>query len=308
LTPDITRPRQHKLYILLAFALFAGSLGPVTIRYAFQYHIPPDVITALRMSFASLVFAPIAWSRYGHELRTINRQNLIFAGAAGTMFGLNVVMMIISLEHISVMINQVLIGTSPIWVAMFEVAFLKVRLSRTVWLGIIVAFSGGILIAVSTSGTPAIIQGGNATLGVGLATLSSIFSSVYLIIGRKARSHVSFIPYMWLVYTAGAIVTLVIVAINQTPIIGYAPQAYFWVLMLALVAQLMAHGSFNYLLGYMQATTISVSSQSVPILSTVWALLIFTEIPTVLQVIGGIIIIVGVTIVISRQSIRKKKA
>jgi len=306
-TLSIPKPTSLRLYILLAVGLFAGSLGPICVRYAFEYGVPSDVITALRMSFASIVFAPFAWAKYGHELRQMRPKNLGLAMFAGAMFGLNIVMMITSLEHISVMINQVLIGTNPIWVAIFEVAFLKTRLSRAVWIGILIAFAGGILIAVSTSGAPAVIENGNAPLGVVLAIGSAVLASVYLIIGRKVRADVSFLPYMWLVYTGGAITTLLIVLVNRSPIVGYEPQGYFWVLMLALLAQIVAHGAFNYLLGFMKATTISVSGQSVPILSAIWAFLIFAEIPTVLQIIGGIIILVGVTLVISRQRAKKRK-
>lgn len=306
MTATQIKPNTSKLYIILAIALFAGSLGPICIRYAFTYNIPPDVITALRMSFAAVVFTPFVLSRYHHELRTMPAKNLLLALGAGAMFGLNIVMMVTSLENISVMINQVLIGTNPIWVAILEVTILKTRLSRIIWLGIFIAFIGGIMIALATSGAPSTVARGNATLGVGLAIFSAVVASVYLIIGRKVRADVSFMPYIWLVYTGGAIVTLLIVAVNQSPIVGYDPQGYFWVLMLALLAQIVAHGSFNYLLGYMKATTISVSGQSVPILSAIWAFLIFTEIPTILQIIGGLVIIAGVTIVVRNQNTKKK--
>lgn len=309
MTLNLSNPKPLHLYTLLAIGLFAGSLGPICIRYAFSYGIPSDVITALRMSFATVVFAPFVWTYYRDELKQMSSRNMTLAVCAGVLFGLNIVMMISSLEHISVMINQVLIGTNPIFVAIFEVAFLKTLLSRTVWIGIGIAFLGGIIIALSTSGAPAGVEGGNAPLGVVLAIGSAVLASVYLIIGRKVRSSdVSFLPYIWLVYAGGAFVTLLIVAFNQSPLVGYELPGYFWVLMVAILAQIVAHGVFNFLLGYMQATTVSVSGQAVPILSAIWAFLILAEIPTILQILGGIVILIGVTIVVRRQSSRKKKA
>lgn len=259
------------------------------------------------MVFTAFVFTPFVVAKYHKELRALKPQQVFFALFAGAMFGLNIVFMIISLEHIGVMINQVLVGSAPIWVALLEVTILKFKLNKWVWLGIIIAFSGGTIIALSASGEPAIAEGGNATYGVMLALLSALGASIYLISGRRLRADIPFLPYVWLVYIAGATVTLIITIVNQTPLTGYDPRGYFWVIMLAIVAQIITHGSFNFILGYLPATTVSVTAQSVPILSAIWAFLIFSETPTVLQVIGSMVIIVGVTTVIRGQKRPKKK-
>lgn len=304
---NIAPRKTSHLFILLAFALFAGSLGPICVRYAQSYGLTPDLITAIRMVFSSVLFFPLVWSKHSQELKNMPTPQRFLALSAGVMFGTHIVLMVTSLEHISIMINQVLIATTPIWVALLEVTVLKTKLRLSVWLGIIVAFTGGTIIAFSTSNEPAFIENGNATLGVILAIFSALGSSIYLIIGRKLRASTSFLPYVWLVYTGGSIIALLIMLFNQSPIIGYDPRGYIWVIALAIVAQIIAHGTFNFILGYLPATTVSVSSQAVPILGTIWAFFIFTEIPTLLQIIGSGIIIVGVTIVIRTQNQSKRK-
>jgi drug/metabolite transporter (DMT)-like permease len=65
---------------------------------------------------------------------------------------------------------------------------------------------------------------------------------------------------------------------------------------LTITAQLIAHGAMNYALGFVTATFVSITAQVSSVLSAIGAFLIFGETPTILQVIGSVIIIAGVSI------------
>ncbi len=226
------------------------------------------------------------------------------AGTAGTLFGINITLMATSLTHISIMINQALIATIPIWVAVFEVTLLKGALSRAIWAGIGVALAGGLVVAFASSTAPAIVEGGNPGLGVLLAAISACSAALYITIGRKVRSTTSFIPYIWLVYTAGSSVTLIIIGLSQVSLIGYDIRGYLWVLLLAILAQIIGHGVLNYVLKYVSPTVITVTAQVMPVLAAIWALVIFSEIPTAWQLLGSALLLAGVTIVLRGQSSR----
>lgn len=303
---NLTSPSLPMLYALVGIAVFSWSFGPICIRFAFDYDVPPDVISALRMLIGAVVFTPIVLSRYKDDLLSIPKRNLVLSIAAGIFFGLNLLGMITSLEHISVMINQVLVATNPIWVAILEVTVLKGRLSKVIWFGILFAFSGGVIIALSTTGGPAIVEGGNAPLGVVLALFSALMAALYFVIGRTVRSSVSLIPYIWIVYTSGAIFTFIVIIFSQVSVTGYDPMGYFWVFLLAVLSQIIGHGTLNYAVKFLPPTLLSVMGQSVPILSGIWAFLIFAEAPTILQILGGIVILIGVTIVVTGQNRLKK--
>ena len=227
------------------------------------------------------------------------------AVAAGTLFGINITLMATSLTHISIMINQALIATIPIWVAVFEVTLLKGALSRAIWMGIAVALGGGLVVAFASSGAPAISEDGNPGLGVLLAAISACSAALYITIGRKVRSTTSFIPYIWLVYTAGSAVTLLIIGLNRISLVGYDLRGYLWVLLLAILAQIIGHGVLNYVLKYVSPTVITVTAQAMPVLAAVWALVVFSEIPTAWQVLGSMLLLLGVTIVLRGQRPRQ---
>ena len=199
------------------------------------------------------------------------------------------------------LINQAFIATIPIWVAFFEVTLLKQSLGKAIWLGISAALLGGLLIAFSTVGAPAVIPGGNPGLGILMAVISACSAALYIIIGRKVRGHTSFVPYIWLVNSAAAAVTLLIIAFDGISLIGYDIRGYLWVLLLAILAQIIGHGALNFVLRFMSPTTLTMTAQSVPVLSAIWAFLIFSEIPTVAQLIGSVILVLGVTVVLRSQ-------
>jgi len=168
------------------------------------------------------------------------------------------------------------------------------------------ALAGGLTIALSTTEGPAILPGGNPGLGIIMAVISACSASLYIIIGRKVRGEVSFVPYIWLVYAAGALVTLAIIAANGISLIGYDLRGYLWVLLLAILAQILGHGALNFVLRFMSPTTLTMTVQSAPILSAIWAYLIFSEIPTIPQAIGSVILVIGVTIVLRGQQVRRQ--
>lgn len=303
---NLTAPSTTHLWILVAVSAFAWSFGPICVRYAFEYDMHPAFVAFGRMVTGVVMFAPYIWYRGGREIAAMPSRSRWLALIAGAMSGMNIVLMVASLEHISVLINQAFIATIPIWVAFFEVTLLKQKLGKAVWLGIVTALGGGIMIAFTTSGTQSVIAGGNPTLGIAMAVISACSASLYIIVGRKVRGDVAFIPYIWLVYAAAAAVTLLIIAINGVSLVGYDPRGYLWILLLAVLAQIIGHGALNFVLRFISPTTLTMTVQSVPVMSAIWAFLIFSEIPTIPQVIGSVILVLGVTIVLRAQQGSKK--
>ncbi len=299
---NLSAPSITHLWLLVALSAFAWSFGPICVRFAFAYDMPPALVSSGRMLTGALMFAPYIFYKGKAEIRALPRRSLWLSLAGGALFGINITLMAASLEHISVVINQALIATIPLWVAVFEVTLLKGKLNRVIWGGILLSLAGGLLTAFATAGEPAISPGGNPGLGVLMAVISACSASLYVIIGRKLRHSVSFIPYIWLVYSAGAVATLLICAISRISLIGYDPRGYLWVLLLAILAQIIGHGTLNFVLKFMSPTVLTTSWQAVPVLSALWAFLIFSEMPTTLQALGSVILLLGVTIVLRGQS------
>ncbi len=112
----------------------------------------------------------------------------------------------------------------------------------------------------------------------------------------------SLIPYIFVVYGIAAIVLLMImVAAGQSPI-GYSPTFYLWIILLALVPQLIGHSTYNWALRYMPAALVSITTLGEPIGSAVLAYFILRETPTLLTILGGVLILLGIYLASRKKS------
>ena len=73
-------------------------------------------------------------------------------------------------------------------------------------------------------------------------------------------------------------------------------------LLLAILAQVMGHGALNYVVKFVSPTTLTMSVQTVPVMSAIWAFIIFNEVPTVWQAAGGAVLLMGIVVVLRSQA------
>ena len=118
----------------------------------------------------------------------------------------------------------------------------------------------------------------------------------YIMIGRRLRAKMSLIPYIFVVYGMAAVVLLAIMGISGERAIGYPPITYLWLLLLALVPQLLGHSTFNWALRYLPASLVSITLLGEPIGSTILAYLILHESPTFFKIAGALLILAGIYI------------
>ncbi len=118
----------------------------------------------------------------------------------------------------------------------------------------------------------------------------------YILIGRSLRNKISLIPYIFLVYGMASLVLLVLLLFSNEQLFGYLPSTYLWLLLLALIPQLLGHSTFNWALRYLPASLVSVTLLGEPIGSTLLAYLILKESPTSLKVLGAVFILSGIFI------------
>jgi drug/metabolite transporter (DMT)-like permease len=294
-----SRPKPTFLYLAIVGGILAVSTAAIFIRYA-QQEAPSLVIAALRLSLASIILAPIAWMRHRAELRALTRATLALGLLSGFFLALHFATWISSLEFTSVASSVVLVSTTPLWVAIFSPIFLREIPTRFTLLGLALALLGGTVVGLSSwqAGPPEALfsemTSGPAFWGNFLALAGAWMGAGYLMIGRRLREKMSLVPYIFVVYGMAAVVlVLIMLAFGQSPL-GYSPQFYLWMFLLALVPQLLGHSTFNWALRYLPASFVAVTLLGEPIGSTILALLILQEIPSALELAGGVLILAGI--------------
>ena len=293
---------RFSLPIALVAAILAVSTSSIFIRFA-QEEAPSLVIAALRLTFATLLLAPIAWFWHQEELKSLTSREIWLGIFAGLFLAVHFATWISSLEYTTVASSVVFVSTGPLWVALLSPVFLNERLTRAAVAGLLVAITGGILIGLSDACSwnaglhcpqmGQVLQG-RAMWGNFLALVGAWAVSGYIIIGRKVRGGISLIPYIFLVYGISAIALIVMMfAAGESPR-GYPAQTYGWIFLLALFPQLIGHSTYNWLLKYLSASLVAITTLAEPLASAAMAYFILSETPSKGVMFGGLLILIGI--------------
>jgi drug/metabolite transporter (DMT)-like permease len=293
----------------LGGAILAVSTASILIRFA-QRDAASLTIAALRLVFATLLLTPLGLTRYRKEVRALAWREVTLAAAAGLFLAIHFATWITSLRYTSVASSVVLVSTGPIWVALVSPFLLHERLSRPAVIGLALAIVGGIVIAaddvckwsprIRCVGVDQLLQG-SAMWGNLLALFGAWAVTGYLVLGRQLRPTVRLFPYILIAYgTAAMWLAAAMLAVGQSPL-GLPPMAYAWILVLAILPQLVGHSTYNWALGFLPAALVALATLGEPIGSTVLAYVILDEHPS-LMVLGGGVLILGGIYLAARQT------
>ena len=306
-SPPASRSTPARAYAVILVAVLTTSSAAILIRLALDESMPPLLIAGARLLIATAALTPLALRRYRAQIAATTSSERLLIALAGICLAVHFTAWVSSLQFTTVLVSVVIVSTGPIWVAILEVVFLHVRLSRLVALGLIVALTGGVVIGIPLNGALDAAQTAEdleATItGALLALAGALTVSVYMLIGRKLRAKLPVIPYVWLVYGVASIGALVVIGVTATPVTGFHARGYLALLAMGLIPQLLGHSSLNYLLEYFPAAMVSMFSQLEPIGSAILAAVLFRELPPGKQIAGSVVIILGV-ILASRGEFR----
>jgi len=294
---------QVLLPIAVLTAILAVSTASIFIRFAQNDGAPSLVIAALRLTFATVMLAPIALTKHHEEIKRFTRDEILLGAFSGIFLALHFATWISSLEYTSVASSVVFVSTGPLWVALLSPMLLKEHLARTAIIGLGLSLAGGAIIGLSdaciwTGGLscPALqnVLQGRAMFGNFLALAGAWTVTGYLIIGRKLRANISLVPYIFMVYGFAAVALIFIMFISGNSPFGYAPKTYGWIFLLAVLPQLIGHSTYNWALKYMPATFVAVTTLGEPIGSAILAFFILSETPALAVMVGGVLILTGI--------------
>lgn len=299
------RPSPLLITLVVLFGVLSVSTSSIFIRSAQSDSVNSMVIAAARLIVASLVLTPIALTKYQKELKQVSKKEFFLGAVSGFFLALHFMSWITSLEYTTIISSVVLVTTTPLWVAILAPFLLKEKVGPGLIIGLILALAGGLLIAVSDSciwsngfkctAFSEILQG-NSFLGNLLATLGAWMAAGYILIGRQLRAKLSLIPYIFIVYGFAAFFSLIVILALGYQIFGFNPSTYLWLILLGLVPQLFGHSSFNWALKFLNATMVSILLFGEPIGSTILGIIVYNEIPTLMAISGGILILIGIFI------------
>ena len=299
----------------LFLGILAVSTASLFIRFA-QGEAPSLVIAAGRMTGATLLLAPFALKGTIRDLRTIKTRTMLLIALAGLFLGLHFATWITSLEYTSIASSVVLVTTAPLWVALLSPVLLKEKVSPIVFIGLAVSLTGSVIVGLNSAcsikagGFDCIAFSsmftGRAFWGNLLALAGAFLSAGYLMVGRRVRNGISLTTYTFLVYGIAALSLIVMIILTGTQIAAYSGNTWIWMVLLAVVPQLIGHSTFNYFLKELSAAFVSIALLGEPVGTVILAYLFLHESPSFLEVVGGLLILTGIAIATVSNGRRKE--
>lgn len=275
-------------YLAIVLAVAAISVSSLLVRLC---SAPPLVIATYRLLFTFAVVGGVAILRHRHGFTGLSRRDFLLTGASGVFLALHFLTWFESLRHTSVASSVVLVTTQPLFVVLASYILFRERLGFWGLVGGGLAIAGSTIIAWGDFGS-----GSDPFRGDLLALLAAVMVSGYLVIGRFLRRTMSLPVYTTLVYGSSSLLLLVTAVFTSTPLFPYPPRDWLLFAGLALSCTLVGHTIFNWVMAYVPASTVSVAVLGEPVGAIVWVALFLGEYPTFRQLVGGVVILGGLSL------------
>ena len=270
--------------LMIVVGVLGISLSSIFVKYSAA---PSAVTAAFRLLWTVLFLTPVVLGKPAvrKELLQLPRKLVLLSCLSGLFLAVHFVLWFESLQHTSVASSTTIVCTEVIWVCLGFCLVLRGKLSWKAMAAIGVTLVGSMFIAYADSGA------GSQLYGDVLALLAAVAVAVYTLIGRVVRSRASTAVYTYMVYTACAAVLLITCLAQGYGLFDYGLSAVVVGALLALFSTILGHSIFSWCLKFFSPSFVSASKLCEPVAAAVMAAFLFGEIPTALQLLGGVLII-----------------
>jgi drug/metabolite transporter (DMT)-like permease len=284
----MTQNKSLTAYLALGVGVLSLSFSAMFVRWADA----PGPVTAFYRLFLSIFlllpfFLPKAKANAFPGTRLI-----LFPLLAGVFTAFDLALWTTSLSYTTASNATLLGNTSPLWVALGAWLIFRQKLSAVFWQGLTVALLGAALIL----GTDFFLH---PRFGLGdlMAIFTGFFYGGYFLFTEKSRATFDPVSHIWLVGIGASLTLFIINLALGNPFTGYDGNTWLVFLATALVSQLIGYMSLAYALGHLPASVVSPTMILQPVVTTILAIPLLGEIPTIWQGIGGTIALAGIYIV-----------
>jgi drug/metabolite transporter (DMT)-like permease len=254
----------------------------------------PGELALLRFCTAS---AALALYGLATRMRLPALSDLPGIGLAG-LLGISIYHVALNFGEVTVQAGaaSLLISAAPVFTALLSALFLQERLTTLGWSGILLAFTGVALIALSGGG------GLHFTPGALLILLSAGVAAAFNILSKKGLRRYTALEFTSYAIWAGTLPLFVFLPGLIRQFRGAAPPATFAVVYLGIFPAAIAYVLWNYALSRMPASLLSSFLYLSPVIASFIAWVWLGEIPALLTILGGVIAILGVILVQTKGS------
>lgn len=283
---------KKSIAIPLTVSIIAISFSAIFVKWS---DAPSSIISMYRMWFACILMLPIVWVKRT-EFKRISRKEAFLLIFSGLFLAMHFALWFESLKLTTVASSTIILALQPLVSLLVGFMLFKERTTRASIAALAVATFGVGLIGWGDIGLSA-----QAIRGDILSFLCVIAVVGYLFIGQNAVKKVSHWIYSFCVFLSAAVFLTIFNLATVQEFFAYPAKEWGVFALLAIVPTL-SHIINNWLLNYVNATTISMSILGEPVGASLLAVWLLGEHMTVLQLVGGVLVLAGMSIFLIRQS------
>ena len=276
---------------MTSFSALAGALAISFSAILFGLSgVDPITGAFFRVAYALPVLIVI-WLTVRHRDRRSRKMRLL-ALASGILLGVDMVVWHTSIGHIGAGLATLIANSQVVFVAVGAWMILGERPSRRIIVAIPVVLIG---VAMVSGLGRSDAYGSNPLLGTLLALVAAMFYASFILVFRASNKIQAPPAGPLMEATAGGVVMVLILS-TITGGIEFAPTwpAHGWLIALALGAQVVGWLAIGYALPRLPAVETATIILVQPVLTMIWASLVFDERPSTVQLVGAALVLAGV--------------
>lgn len=272
--------------LMVVVGILGISLSSIFIKYSTA---PSAVTAAFRLLWTILLMTPVVLGKaeVRAELGKLDKRSALLSGLSGIFLAIHFLLWFESLRHTSVASAATLVCTEVIWVSIGFCLFQGGHIPTKAVFAISLALAGSVLIAWVDSGS------GFHLYGDLLALMASVAAAVYMLIGRVVQRKVSTTVYTYIVYAACAAVLVAVCLAGDLRLWAYGMRPVTIGALLAVFSTILGHSIFSWCLKFFSPSFVSAAKLCEPVVASILAAFLFGEVPTLMQLAGGALILGG---------------
>ena len=274
--------------------------------------MPPLLSMGVRFLVASTLILIYLFLKFGRVVLLIPKKEYLTASTLGIgALAVGIGTVAIAEKHIPTGVASLIIAALPLWVVLFRTLSRELIPGLT-WIGTLIGFAG-VVILVQPGGIEPISTSNSDEV---------IFYMLLVVIGNFIWAFSTFIapklqlPKNLLLFTAIEMVSASIALIFAGLIRGErfsefsqsSFESWFWFGYLVIIGSIIAFTAYLWLVVNAPVSLVATYAYVNPVIAVLLGVLFLDEIITFNYAIGGIIIILGVLVVVTSESRRKREA
>lgn len=288
---------MSKPRIALAVGIICISIFPILVRL----NLTPGLISAFyRMAIASVILVP--YVLLTKQFKVTSKKAFWLSVLCGVVFGMDVGVWNIAIQHSTATQATLLTNLSPVWVGVAAFLFLKDKPKPNFWIGTLVAILGMMLLV----GFDLFIHF-DFNMAFSFGILSGMLYAVYMLTSKNILGQMEVMTFMMVSLLSSTIALgLLSYALNE-PFTGFSTNGWLVLVIQGVVCQLLAWLLISYATKHMRATRVSVSLLGQAVLASILAWILLDEKISLQMILGGLVLLFGIRLTFYEKSLLNVK-